>query len=208
MNKRSVTIHAPCNAPWSRMIGDRKQRFCVPCSLDVRNLSAMTRREAERVIASSGSSGRVCVRASLDARGNVEFQPRRVRATAPQPQLRGAAQLVATVSAVAALFMGCDAGAPGPEPHAPAAAATEDGSGAGVVEASGDSATATGLLAPDPASAAVIEQEQQAAERLEALGVTLEEEEIVEPATFVRFGSVDSMEVTGSAGLYIQGELE
>ena len=42
------------------MIGDERVRFCGQCQLNVFNLSAMTRAQAESVIA--GAEGRLCVR--------------------------------------------------------------------------------------------------------------------------------------------------
>jgi hypothetical protein len=42
------------------MTGDERVRFCKQCSLNVYNLSSMTRREAEALIANT--EGRLCVR--------------------------------------------------------------------------------------------------------------------------------------------------
>ena len=42
------------------MIGDERVRFCAQCELNVFNLSAMTRAEAEHLIA--GAESRLCVR--------------------------------------------------------------------------------------------------------------------------------------------------
>lgn len=55
-----VRVAAPCSADWAEMRGDERVRFCERCSLNVYNLSAMTRREAERVVVRS--EGRLCVR--------------------------------------------------------------------------------------------------------------------------------------------------
>jgi hypothetical protein len=55
-----VRVAAPCEADWDEMRGDERVRFCSRCSLNVYNLSAMTRREAERVVL--GAEGRLCVR--------------------------------------------------------------------------------------------------------------------------------------------------
>ena len=55
-----VHIAAPCSAEWKEMRGDERVRFCDRCSLNVYNLSAMTRREAERLVVRS--EGRLCVR--------------------------------------------------------------------------------------------------------------------------------------------------
>ena len=55
-----VQIAAPCPADWDRMLGNERVRFCGQCSLNVYNLSGMTRSEAESLIA--GSEGRLCLR--------------------------------------------------------------------------------------------------------------------------------------------------
>jgi hypothetical protein len=55
-----VRVAAPCKADWNQMMGDERARFCGACSLNVYNLSAMTRSEAETLIARS--EGRLCVK--------------------------------------------------------------------------------------------------------------------------------------------------
>jgi hypothetical protein len=65
MNKRTsplddVRVAAPCSAGWDKMVGTERVRFCGQCNLNVYNLSAMTKRDAERLIAET--EGRLCVR--------------------------------------------------------------------------------------------------------------------------------------------------
>lgn len=55
-----VRVAAPCEENWDEMRGDERVRFCQRCSQNVYNLSAMTRREAERLVI--GAEGRLCVR--------------------------------------------------------------------------------------------------------------------------------------------------
>jgi len=55
-----VRVAAPCESEWDQMIGDESVRFCGQCSLNVYNLSAMTRSDAEALIART--EGRLCVR--------------------------------------------------------------------------------------------------------------------------------------------------
>lgn len=55
-----VRIAAPCKADWDQMIGNERVRFCSQCSLNVYNLSSMTRADAESLIART--EGRLCVR--------------------------------------------------------------------------------------------------------------------------------------------------
>lgn len=56
-----VRVAAPCEADWDEMRGDERVRFCQHCSLNVYNLSAMTQREAERLVTRS-EGARLCVR--------------------------------------------------------------------------------------------------------------------------------------------------
>lgn len=61
-------VAAPCPAKWEDMTGDDKIRHCALCSLNVHNFSAMSRDEAEGILArhfnADGSpiesAGRVC----------------------------------------------------------------------------------------------------------------------------------------------------
>lgn len=55
-----VRVAAPCNVDWNSMMGNERRRFCGQCQLNVYNLSAMTRGEAEQFV--SQSEGRVCIR--------------------------------------------------------------------------------------------------------------------------------------------------
>jgi hypothetical protein len=55
-----VQVAAPCPADWDQMIGSERVRFCGQCSLNVYNLSSMTRAEAEHLIART--EGRLCVK--------------------------------------------------------------------------------------------------------------------------------------------------
>jgi hypothetical protein len=53
-----VVIASPCPASWAGMLGDEKVRFCELCRLNVYNLSAMTRAEAEELVLER--EGRLC----------------------------------------------------------------------------------------------------------------------------------------------------
>jgi len=59
-SKLQLRIASPCKAPWENMDGDERVRFCRECNRNVYNLSAMTEREARRVVAER--EGRLCVR--------------------------------------------------------------------------------------------------------------------------------------------------
>lgn len=64
-----VTVAAPCSAAWDEMIGDERARFCGQCQRNVYNLSGMTKREAETLIA--GAEGRLCIRFYRRADGTI-----------------------------------------------------------------------------------------------------------------------------------------
>ena len=55
-----VRVASPCPADWESMIGDERVRFCGQCELNVYNLSAMTKAQAENLIVRT--EGRLCVR--------------------------------------------------------------------------------------------------------------------------------------------------
>jgi hypothetical protein len=56
----NVRVAVPCRADWERMRGNERVRFCDQCSMNVYNLSNMTRKDAEALILST--EGRLCVR--------------------------------------------------------------------------------------------------------------------------------------------------
>jgi hypothetical protein len=64
-----VQIANPCRVPWGTMAGDERVRFCERCQLNVYNLSAMTRREAEDFLRQR--EGRTCLRLFRRADGTV-----------------------------------------------------------------------------------------------------------------------------------------
>jgi hypothetical protein len=55
-----VSVATPCPADWDRMVGGDRVRFCGQCQLNVYNLSAMSRDDAESLI--TRTEGRLCVR--------------------------------------------------------------------------------------------------------------------------------------------------
>ena len=56
----NVQVAAPCKADWNQMMGDDRVRFCGACNLNVYDLSAMTRSDAESLIVRN--EGRLCVK--------------------------------------------------------------------------------------------------------------------------------------------------
>ena len=57
---RHVQVAAPCKVNWEEMLGDDRLRFCGQCSLNVYNLSSMTRADAEALM--TRTEGRLCVK--------------------------------------------------------------------------------------------------------------------------------------------------
>ena len=55
-----VEIATPCTASWDAMEGSDRVRFCNKCNLNVYNLSAMNKKEAEQLIISN--EGKLCAR--------------------------------------------------------------------------------------------------------------------------------------------------
>jgi len=56
----NLQIDSPCNAHWDSMSGNDEVRFCGHCDLSVYNISTMTRRDAELLVAKS--NGKLCIK--------------------------------------------------------------------------------------------------------------------------------------------------
>lgn len=69
----TVRVASPCNASWDEMLGDDRVRFCTSCEKNVFNLSAMSREDAERLLAER-MTGELCVRFYQRADGTVMTQ--------------------------------------------------------------------------------------------------------------------------------------
>jgi len=77
-DRSPLTIRTPCPKRWEELSGDGRRRFCSECSLHVHNAAALTRREAEALVARD--EGRVCMRIEYDAHGApVHKEPRAAR---------------------------------------------------------------------------------------------------------------------------------
>lgn len=112
-----IRIASPCPADWSAMSGDERRRFCSQCKLHVYDLSAMTRREAEALVATR--DGRLCVRFFRRADGKVLTQdcPVGLRAKLRAVRVRA----VAMAGALFTMLLGCvPRGTPAPTRPGPA----------------------------------------------------------------------------------------
>ncbi len=76
-----VSIAAPCQADWENMVGDERERFCQQCTLNVYNISSMSKTEAEEFLALR-TQGRLCVQFYRRADGTIitDNCPRGLRA--------------------------------------------------------------------------------------------------------------------------------
>jgi len=100
-----VRVASPCPADWDSMIGDERVRFCGQCELNVYNLSAMTKAQAENLIVRT--EGRLCVRFYRRRDGSILTQDCPVG-------LRALRQRISRIRrAVAAGLLGFFAGASG-----------------------------------------------------------------------------------------------
>lgn len=71
MRLSTLRIAEPCHADWGAMSGDARARHCEHCRLQVIDLSELSRAEAEDLLARGGPGGRLCVRYTQDAAGEV-----------------------------------------------------------------------------------------------------------------------------------------
>jgi len=69
INTDKLRIAAPCRMNWEQMRGDDRTRFCDLCQLRVYNISGLSRKEIQRLIATA--DGRICARLYRRADGTV-----------------------------------------------------------------------------------------------------------------------------------------
>jgi hypothetical protein len=91
---KNLKVAAPCPADWDEMYAfeGERVRYCSGCRLNVYNLSAMSRGEAEALIARA--EGRLCVRFYRRADGSVLTQNCPVGLRAVKARVSRAAQIV------------------------------------------------------------------------------------------------------------------
>jgi hypothetical protein len=64
-----VYLKKPCSTEWNLMEGNDQIRFCSECNKQVYNLSSMTRKQAEDLLAKGG--GELCAKIDRDDRGKI-----------------------------------------------------------------------------------------------------------------------------------------
>src|ERR1051325_7818139 len=102
-----IKIASPCTASWDAMSGDDRVRFCDQCRLNVYNLSAMTRAEAEAFLERTG--GRTCIRLYRRADGTVLTEDCPVGIRAIRKRIARAAGAIVSVLLVLVAAIGADA---------------------------------------------------------------------------------------------------
>jgi len=90
----NIRVAAPCNADWDSMVGNERVRLCEQCHLNVYNLSAMSRVEADRLI--DQAEGRLCVRFYQRRDGSIITQNCPVGLRALKRRLSRVATAIAT----------------------------------------------------------------------------------------------------------------
>jgi hypothetical protein len=97
-----VRVAAPCRADWEKMRGNERVRFCGECSMNVYNLSNMTKKDAEALILNT--EGRLCVRYYHRSDGSILTQNCPVGLQALKRRVSGISKAVA--SSVLSFFAG------------------------------------------------------------------------------------------------------
>lgn len=101
---KNIRIASPCPADWEKMVGDERVRHCSECNLNVYNLSAMTERQVQELIADSRGK-RLCTRFYRRADGTVLTQdcPWSFRALTRKVSRLAAATLTAIMGVTVAI---------------------------------------------------------------------------------------------------------
>lgn len=95
--KLKLTISEPCQENWEAMAGTERERFCEKCQSSVIDFSALTAKQARRVMETA--EGRVCGQVVRDPQGNVVF---RSEPNGAGRAIRAAGLSLAAISGVAA----------------------------------------------------------------------------------------------------------
>lgn len=66
----NLKLEKPCTQNWDEMVGDERERFCHQCSLNVYNISSMTKNEAEEFL-QLRNDGSVCLNFTSKSDGTI-----------------------------------------------------------------------------------------------------------------------------------------
>ena len=75
MDAHQVEIPEPCHADWNAMRKEERARFCFECQTKVHDLSAMTKKEAQRFLADNADRDDVCISFLADQDGEIQYRP-------------------------------------------------------------------------------------------------------------------------------------
>ena len=84
----SIRVGDPCTENWDEMTGNDRVRFCSHCAKDVNNFSAMTPRQAARLVRKS--NGKLCIRYRVDQKTNAPIFAGKISAFARHGVAAGA----------------------------------------------------------------------------------------------------------------------
>jgi hypothetical protein len=127
----SIEVKSPCAQDWDSMHGSNDFRFCDHCVKHVHDLSAMTRKDARKLIARS--NGNICVRYVRRPDGRIETLKHRLHQITRQAGI--AAGVLGTSLTVSTLAYAQSAEPAAPQENPPAAELTikENGSSGGTI---------------------------------------------------------------------------
>jgi hypothetical protein len=94
-----LSIAKPCEESWAKMIGSLRKRHCESCERQVHNLAAMTPREIERLVVSTG--GKLCGRITRREDGSLVTMEERPRASLVMQIAASSALALGTATATA-----------------------------------------------------------------------------------------------------------
>jgi hypothetical protein len=121
----SINLPSPCEADWDSMQGNDQVRFCSHCSLSVHNLSAMTRKQAMRLVAES--EGRLCVRYYRKPSGEIlNAVPYRLHQIKRRASRLAAGAFTAALSLSASVSAQTPSSSSSPDTNAPSVSASAD----------------------------------------------------------------------------------
>lgn len=121
----SINIPSPCEADWDSMQGNDLVRFCSHCNLSVHNLSALTRKQALRLVAES--EGRLCVRYYRKPSGEIlNAIPYRLHQIKRRASRLAAGAFTAALSLSASVSAQTPSSSSSPDTNAPSVSASAD----------------------------------------------------------------------------------
>jgi hypothetical protein len=138
-----LKLAGPCSSDWDSMTGNDEVRFCGHCARSVHNLSAMTRRDAEALVARS--EGRLCVRYYRREDGAV------LTADDPLPRRAGVRVATGAFAALIALNQNAVCQSPAQDNQPPAAKISVEKKSPGSGRPDGAAEVRGSVIAPDEA---------------------------------------------------------